>query len=231
MAKIAAAADDFGDFGRHVVGPGRIAPFDLFSFKLSGWWRNVKDMIVYGTMDSIWKYTNLDRVSILGGECDAYFSFPEMKTSGFAGIVYNYAREKCVVPDSLWYSGAGQPVFHMDTVSRDAAFIAPFVVKGNLTFNPWFGGKIKTNLAWTATRINYYLVMTGPVNIGVTDKTIEPGIKWDVGFSQDFLDFFNVEIGVKNVLDTRTSMRFGNLGDLDYPTPPRRFYANLSIGK
>lgn len=214
-----------------------IKPFYMLEANLAATWKDIKDMIVWVPDEyAMWKPTNVDQVTILGGEISLKFRTATDLITGSFGAAYNYATETRQVPVTVTYDTLLYPIaYQLEEVSREAAFIAPFILKGDVKVSPWSGGEIAARAAWTDSRLNYYPQesmpdLNGTAQITSEEKMLDPSLKIDLSLSQRLFSLIKLEAGVLNLLDDRTPTNFGNsLGDGDYPTAPRRFYAGLSV--
>lgn len=202
-------------------------PFRFLKLSAAGSWKDIDDMIAWLPFESgKWRPENVDKVVIWGGELSSSWQVAEGLFSGSLGLTYNYAREiRRVVTYSDWVTGETRT----DTVTRQAAFIPPLILKGNVAIHAWKGGKVSAEAAWTAKRINYYPDYSPYPEVDVLEKTIAPSLKIELGISQKLFNLLTVEIGVKNLTNDQTAAHFGGYDDLDYPTAPRRFYGSVSI--
>jgi len=204
-----------------------IRPFGFLRFSLAGSWKLIKDMISWSPDSAgFWRPSNVDQVSVLGAEFSTNWRIADGLFSGSLGVAYNDAAEtRTIVTYSDWMTGQTRTA----EITRQAAFIPPLTIKGNIAVQAWQGGKIAANLAWTGERVNYYADWSTAPDIGVLEKTIDPSLKLDASLSQKLLDILTIEAGVRNILDDRTPAHFGSYNDLNYPTAPRRFYGGLSV--
>ncbi|MBN2380502.1 TonB-dependent receptor [candidate division WOR-3 bacterium] len=206
----------------------------FLTFSVSGSWKEIKDMISWipdpeDPSGLRWKPANLNKVNILSGDFSAGWRIAEGLLSGSIGLVYNDANETVDILDTVTYDADFNAVYVYRTIERQAAFIPPLTVKGNLAVRAWPGGKVAANIAWTGQRINYYTDWANYPKFGVLEKEIAPSMKMDLSVSQKFLKLVTVELGVKNVLGDQTPSHFGSYASLDYPTAPRRLYGALSV--
>jgi outer membrane cobalamin receptor len=204
-----------------------IRPFAFLRFSLAGTWKDIKDMISWSPDSAgFWRPSNVDQVTILGAEFSTNWRIADGLFSGSLGVAYNDAAEtRTIVTYSDWMTGQTRTA----EVTRQAAFIPPLSIKGNLAVQAWNGGKIAANLAWTGERVNYYADWSTAPDIGVLEKTINPSLKLDASISQKLFDILIIEAGVRNILNDQTPAHFGGYDDFDYPTAPRRFYGGLSV--
>lgn len=211
-----------------------VKPLGFLKLSLAGTWKDIKDMISWlpdpeDPTGLRWKPVNLDQVTILGGEFSAGWWFAEDLVSGSFGLAYNKATEATEVLDTVTYDEDFNTIYETMTVERQAAFIPPLTIKGNLAVRAWKGGMICANLTWTDARINYYTDWSAYPKFGVLEKTIDSSLKLDASISQQLFELLTLELGVRNILNDQTPAHFGSYNDLDYPTAPRRVYAGLSI--
>lgn len=213
--------------GQNTTLSATIRPFGFLKFSLAGSWKLIKDMVSWSPDSAgFWRPSNVDQVTILGAEFSTNWRIADGLFSGSLGVAYNDATEtRTIVTYSDWMTGQTRTA----EVTRQAAFIPPLILKGNLAIRAWSGGEIATAVAWTAERVNYYADYSTYPQIGVIEKTIRPSLKLDASISQKLFNLLTVEIGVKNLTNDQTPAHFGGLNDLDYPTAPRRFYAGLSV--
>ncbi|MEA3311101.1 MAG: TonB-dependent receptor, partial [candidate division WOR-3 bacterium] len=204
-----------------------VRPLDFLRFSLAGSWKLIKDMISWSPDSAgFWRPSNVDQVTILGAEFSTNWRIADGLFSGSLGVACNDAAEtRTIVTYSDWMTGQTRTA----EVTRQAAFIPPLILKGNLAIRAWSGGEIATAVAWTAERINYYPDYSPYPQIGVIEREIEPSLKLDASVSQKLFKLLILEAGVKNVLNDQTPAHFGNYDDLDYPTAPRRFYGSVSV--
>jgi len=202
-------------------------PFRFLKLSAAGSWKDITDMISWLPFEGgIWRPENLDRVTIWGAEFSSAWRIKDGLLSGSLGLAYNYATEvRSIVIYEYWSTGE----VRVDTIRRQAAFIPPLILKGNLAIRAWSGGEIATATSWTAERINYYPDYSPYPDVDVLIKTIDPSLKIDAAVSQKLFNLLTVEIGVKNLTNDQTAAHFGGYDDLDYPTAPRRFYGSVSI--
>ncbi|NLI97919.1 TonB-dependent receptor [bacterium] len=203
-------------------------PLDFLKLNVSGFWKDIKDMISWlPDSQGIWKATNVDRVQIFGTDADVKLRIADSVVNASLGAAYNFAAEtRTIVVYSDWISGETRD----STVTRQAAFIPPLVLKANLALRLWKGGRIAANAAWTAGRVNYYSDYSASPVVGVLTKRINPSLKLNASISQTLFKMLTIEAGVRNITDDRTPEQFGTeYTDLNYPTPSRNLYAKLSI--
>jgi len=200
-------------------------PFRFLKLSAAGSWKDITDMISWLPFrGGIWRPENVDQATIWGAEATVAWRIKEGLFSGSLGAAYNHATEKRRIIDFYFED---EPQLY--EVTRQAAFIPPLILKGNLAIRAWGGGEIATAVAWTAKRINYYPDYSPYPEIGVIEKTISSSLKLDLSVSQKLFKLLTIKAGVKNVLNDQTAAHFGGYNDLDYPTAPRRFYGSVSV--
>jgi len=211
-----------------------IRPFGFLKFSLAGSWKLIKDMISWlpdpeDTTGMRWKPVNLNQVTIIGGEFSAGCRLLDGLFSGSIGLAYNKATETTEILDTVTYDENFNTVYEYVTVERQASFIPPLSIKGNVAVRTWKGGEIAAIMTWTDFRVNYYTDWSTYPKFGVLEKRIDPSLKLDLSISQKLFDLLTIEAGGRNILNDQTPAHFGGYASLDYPTAPRRFYAGLSV--
>ena len=211
-----------------------IRPFGFLKFSLAGSWKLIKDMISWlpdpeDPTGMRWKPVNLNQVTIIGGEFSAGCLLLDGLFSGSIGFAYNKATETTEILNTVTYDENFNTVYEYVTVERQASFIPPLSIKGNVAVRAWKGGEIAAIMTWTDFRVNYYTDWSTYPKFGVLEKRIDPSLELDLSISQKLFNLLTIEIGVKNLTNDQTAAHFGNYDDLDYPTAPRRFYGSVSI--
>lgn len=207
-----------------------IRPFGFLKFSLAGSWKLIKDMISWSPDSAgFWRPSNVDQVTILGAEFSTNWRIADGLFSGSLGVAYNKATETTEILDTVTYDENFNTVYEYVTVERQASFIPPLSIKGNVAVRAWKGGEIAAIMTWTDFRVNYYTDWSTYPKFGVLEKRIDPSLKLDLSLSQKLFKFLNLEVGARNILNDQTAAHFGGLNDLDYPTAPRRFYGALTV--
>jgi len=198
---------------------------------LSLFMRSVNDQIAWlPGEDNMWQPRNVNYISVKGMDFEFRTQFNEFIRFGIEGS-YLYARQRNneIVYDFYdWNADTGRTV--IEAVERDAAFIPDYTASATLEFGLFHKTFLFIKGLFMDERVNYYVNYEDAPVISMDTKRLQPYTVFDVGLSKEFFSCVSISCGVKNLLDRRYALQFGNsMSDFDYPMPGRIFFCRVSM--
>ena len=203
---------------------------DLFA-ALSFFWRDVDDRIAWLPGDEgLWHPANINHQSIRGMDLEFRYSVHDILECTFE-FTYLRARQ---TNDEIIYDYydwlADTSLVIIEEVERVAAFTPTFSASSSVNLK--LPGDLGLNLSgqYASPRVNYYANYDAYPVVSMDTKTLNAYLVLHAALSRVLSRHVRIAAGIKNLLDTRYALQFGNtVFDLDYPMPGRTYFLRLSL--
>ncbi|MBE0433379.1 TonB-dependent receptor [candidate division WOR-3 bacterium] len=203
---------------------------DLFA-ALSVFLRRVMDRIAWlPDQDNLWRPQNVNYQSIRGLDLELKHQVNDLVEYKFACTYLNARQRNDEIVYDYYDWTADTSLTIAEEIERPAAFTPRYSASSsvNLKLPSDFGLNISGQ--YTTERINYYANYDAYPYVSMDTKTLAAYLVLNAALSKELSRHVRLTAGIKNLLDTRYALQFGNtLLDLNYPMPGRTYFLRLSL--